>query len=77
MMGQINDHGHREAPPAIATDGKGAYRAAMVETWGKVPSYQGKGFPPERKQPLEGWQYVQVIKHREGHQVVEVETKVI
>jgi len=77
MMGQINDHGHSRAPPAIATDGKGAYRAAMVETWGKVPSYQGKGFPPERKQPLEGWQYVQVIKHREGHQVVEVETKVI
>jgi len=79
MMSQIKAHGHSEAPPAIATDGKGAYREAMVETWGKVPPRKpsGKGFPPERKQPLEGWQHVQVIKHREEGRVVRVETKVI
>lgn len=77
MMEQIRDHGHPETPPAIATDGKGAYREAMVETWGKVPPYKGYGLPPGRKQPLEGWQYVQVVKHREGGKVVKVETRVI
>ena len=77
MMEQLRDHGHPVDPPAIATDGKGAYREAMVETWGKVPPYKGKGLPPERKQPLEGWQHVQVIKHREDGRVVRVETQVI
>ena len=35
LMKQIKDRGHHDAPPAIATDGKGAYREAMAETWGK------------------------------------------
>lgn len=77
LMGQIKDRGHQQAPPAIATDGKGAYREAMVETWGEVPPYKGKGLPPTEKQPLEGWQYVQVTKRREGGRVVQVETKVV
>lgn len=77
MMEQIKERGHQQAPPAIATDGKGAYREAMVETWGQVPPYKGQGLPPRLKQPLQGWQYVQVIKHREGGRVVQVETKVI
>ena len=76
-MKQIQQRGHSHAPPAIATDGKGAYRQALVETWGQVPLYQGDGLPPSEKQPLAGWQCVQVVKHREGGQVVQVETKVI
>lgn len=50
-MEQIKERGHQEAPPMIATDGKGAYREAMVETWGKVPARKpsGKGLPPEKK----------------------------
>jgi hypothetical protein len=76
-MKQIKDRGHRDAPPAIATDGKGAYREAMVETWGQVPAYKGNGLPPSDKQPLAGWQCVQVVKHRQGGRVVEVETKVV
>ena len=76
-MTQIKERGHPETPPAFATDGKGAYREAMVETWGKVPPYKGHGLPPSLKQPLEGWQYVQVVKHREGSRVVKVEAKVI
>jgi len=35
----------------MSTDGKGAYREAMVETWGKVPEYRGRGLP----QPGKGW----------------------
>jgi len=78
-MEQIKERGHQEAPPAIATDGKGAYREAMVETWGKVPEPKpsGKGFVPEKKQPQPGWHYLQVVKRREGSRVVEVKVEVI
>jgi hypothetical protein len=53
LMKQIKERGHQQTPPAIATDGKGAYREAMVETWGKVPEPKpsGKGFVPEKKPP--------------------------
>ena len=55
MMLQIKAYGHSDAPPTIPTDGKGAYREAMVETWGNASprNPSGKGFPPERMQPLE------------------------
>jgi hypothetical protein len=78
-MEQIKERGHQEAPPAIATDGKGDYREAMVETWGKVPEPKpsGKGFVPEKKQPQPGWHYLQVVKHREGSRVVEVKVEII
>jgi hypothetical protein len=61
----------------MATDGKGAYREAMVETWGKVPAPSGQGRPPLHKQPQEGWRYLQVVKHRSGSQILEVEIEVI
>jgi len=78
-MGQIKELGHQDCPPPMATDGKGAYREAMVETWGKVPEPKpsGKGLPPEKKQPQPGWHYLQVVKQREGGRVVEVKVEVI
>ena len=36
----------------------------MVQTWGKVPEYKGRGRPPEKKRPQDGWKYLQVIKER-------------
>ena len=44
---------------------------------GQVPAYNGHGLPPGLKQPLEGRQYVQVVRHREGGRVVRVETNVV
>jgi len=76
-MAQLKERGHPDAPPPLATDGKGAYRAALVETWGQVPSAKGRGRPPEHKQPQAGWHYLQVVKHREGGRVVKVEVEVI
>ena len=77
LMGQLKARGHPEAPPAIATDGKGSYREAMVETWGKVPEYTGRGRPPTRKQAQSDWHYLQVIKHRSGSRLTGVTVKVI
>src|SRR5437762_8350801 len=46
LMAQLKARGHPEKPPAMATDGKGSYREAMLETWGQVPAYGGRGRPP-------------------------------
>jgi hypothetical protein len=77
LMAQLKERGHPDAPPAIATDGKGDYRTALVETWGEVPPYQGRGRPPTQKQPQPEWQYVQVIKERSGSRVTAVHIQVV
>ena len=41
LMAHLKDRGHPETPPAMASDGKGDYRTALVDTWGQVPPYQG------------------------------------
>jgi hypothetical protein len=76
-MRQLKERGHAEAPPPIATDGKGAYLEAMVETWGEVPPPPERGRRPVHKQPEAGWHYLQVVKHREGGHLVQVEIEVI
>src|SRR5947209_13145098 len=64
LMSQLKARGHPESPPAMATDGKGSYREAMLETWGQVPTYGGRGRPPTHKQPDADWHYLQVVKER-------------
>jgi hypothetical protein len=77
MMKQIQKRGHPETPPAMATDGKGAYREAMVEVWGSVPEYKGRGRPPTHKQPGQDWRYLKVVKVREASRLVAVYSEVI
>jgi len=59
------NRGHPEKPPPTISDGWGGIREAMVQVWGKVPEYKGRGRPPEKKRPQEGWKYLQVIKERD------------
>ncbi len=49
----------------------------MIEVYGSVPEYQGKGRPPTRKQPQPGWQYLQVVKQRENGRIVGVTLRVV
>lgn len=77
LMAQLKDRGHADQPPAMATDGKGDYRTALVDTWGQVPPYQGRGRPPSCKQPQPDWQYVQVVKERSGNRITGVHIKVV
>jgi hypothetical protein len=77
LMAQLKDRGHPDAPPALATDGKGGYREALVETWGQVPEYSGVGRPPTVKRPQPEWQYLQVVKTRSGSRLIGVTIKVI
>jgi hypothetical protein len=76
-MEQIKRHDPEEQPPAIATDGKGAYREAILKTWGIVPQYSGYGRPPTLPKPGKGWKYLQVVKKREGSKLISVTIKVI
>src|SRR5436305_10465612 len=76
-MKQVKRHAPEDPPPAMSTDGKGAYRESMLGTWGAVPQYGGRGRPPTVPKPGKDWQYLQVIKRREGSEVVSVTTKVI
>jgi hypothetical protein len=77
LMKQVKKYAPCEGPPAMATDGKGAYREAMLETWGKVPEYSGRGTPPKLPKPGKDWQYLQVIKKRKGSKLESVRIKVI
>jgi len=77
LMEQVKKHQPEEPPPALASDGKGAYREAMLAVWGTIPEYGGKGRPPTVPQPGKDWQYLQVIKRREGSKLVSVTSKVI
>jgi hypothetical protein len=76
-MAQLKERGHPETPPALATDGKGSYREAMLETWGQVPEYGGRGRPPTRKQPRPDWRYLEVVKERSGSRLIAVHTQVV
>lgn len=77
LMAQLKARGHAEKPPAVATDGNGSYREAMVETWGQVPRADGPGRPPTRKKPQPGWQYLKVVKHRTGYRLTGISIQVV
>ena len=39
----------------------------MIEVYGLVPEYSGRGRPPTHKQAQPGWQYLQMVKQRDAH----------
>ena len=57
---------HSDSPPPILSDGWGGHREALVEVYGRVPEYQGRGRPPTQKQPVAGWHYTQMVKQRDA-----------
>jgi len=77
MMSQIKDHGNPIDPPAISSDGNDSYPEAMLETWGKLPEYSGRGRPPTCKQPQPGWKCLQVIKHRSGGKLIGITSRIV
>ncbi len=65
----LKERGHPDKPPATISDGWGGIRNAMIEVYGEVPKYAGRGRPPTRKLPQDGWKYLQMVKKRDekGH----------
>ena len=73
----LKRRGHPDAPPPTVSDGWGGIDEAMVEVYGKVPEYGGRGRPPTLKRPVPGWQYLQVVKKRKKGRVVGTRLRVI
>ena len=73
----LKRRGHPEAPPPTISDGWGGIDEAMIEVYGQVPDYCGRGRPPTKKRPLPGWQYVQMVKQRDNGRVVGTKLRVI
>lgn len=57
---------HADCPPPLLSDGWGGHREALVEVYGKVPTYSGQGRPATKKQPAAEWHYTQMVKQRDG-----------
>lgn len=74
----LKRRGHPAGPPPTISDGWGGIDEAMVQVYGLVPEYSGRGRPPTRKQPQLGWQYLQMVKQRnEQGKVQGVELRII
>ncbi len=63
---QLKLRGHPEAPPPLISDGWGGIKQALIEVYGQVPPYKGRGRRPQKKRPVAGWQYLQVVKKRDA-----------
>ena len=70
-------HDEEGRPPPFSSDGLPHYRKALVEVYGKVPPYQGRGRPPTVKRPPRELRYGQIVKHRRGGRVVWMEERVV
>ena len=63
----LQQRGHPDAPPPLISDGWGGIDDAMLEVYGIVPQYCGRGRPPTRPKSGKDWLYLQMIKQRDEH----------
>jgi hypothetical protein len=63
----LKRRGHPAGPPPTISDGWGGIDEAMIEVYGLVPQYGGRGRPPTRKKPGSDWRYLQMVKQRDEH----------
>lgn len=63
----LKERGHPDMPPPTVSDGWGGIDDAMVEVYGRIPEYSGRGRPPTHKQAQPGWQYMQIVKQKDEH----------
>jgi len=60
----LQQRGHPEAPPPLITDGWGGIDDAILDVYGMVPEYSGRGRPPSKPKPGKDWLYLQMVKQR-------------
>lgn len=63
---QLKGRGNPKVPPPLVSDGWGGIDQALIEVYGQAPAYPGRGRPPTLKRPGESWQYLMIVKHRDG-----------
>jgi hypothetical protein len=60
----LQQRGHPEAPPPLITDGWGGIDDAILDVYGMLPEYSGRGRPPSNPKPGKDWLYLQMVKQR-------------
>lgn len=70
-------HDAHGRPPPFASDGLPHYRQALIEVYGEVPPYPGRGRPPTKKRPTEELRYGQLVKRRRSGRLVEIEERIV
>ena len=60
----LQQRGHPEAPPPLITDGWGGIDDAILDVYGVVPEYSGRGRPPSKPKSGKDWLYLQMVKQR-------------
>lgn len=66
----LKRRGHPDAPPPTISDGWAGIDETMIEVYGVIPEYTGRGRPPTVKRPQSGGRYVQMVKQRDQGRVV-------
>jgi hypothetical protein len=61
----LKRRGHPDGPPPTISDGWGGIDEAMIEVYGAVPEYGGRGRPPTKKRAGSDWIYLQMVKQRD------------
>ena len=61
----LKRRGHPDGPPPTISDGWGGIDQAMIEVYGMVPEYGGRGRPPTHKKPGADWLYLQMVKQHD------------
>ena len=61
----LKRRGHPDVPPPTISDGWGGIDDAMVEVYGVVPEYCGRGRRPTKKRAGSDWLYLQMVKQRD------------
>ena len=61
----LQRRGDPEGPPPTISDGWGGIAEAMIEVYGAVPEYGGRGRPPTKKRAGADWIYLQMVKQRD------------
>lgn len=61
----LKRRGHPDGPPPTISDGWGGIDDAMIELYGVVPEYRGRGRRPTRKRAGSDWLYLQLVRQRD------------
>jgi len=65
VLRMLKTRGHPEEPPPIVSDGGSGCAEGLIEVYGEVPKYSGRGRPPSRKQPDWAWKHLRAVKQRD------------
>jgi hypothetical protein len=76
-MVALKRRGNPDKPPSLASDAAKGYESALIDVYGIVPQYVGRGRPPTKKQGCSDWEYLQIVKHRRGGHLLKVTSKAI